>query len=60
MVDVVQGNEGVTNKELRVAATFCCLALRRYLDLHVENRDKPARIDNVLGQLLEVLERWET
>ena len=60
LVNLIQGKEGVTTKELRIAATFLCLVLRRYLNLHVENRDKPARIESLLGQLLEVLEAWTT
>ena len=60
LVNLLQGSEGVTSKEVRIAATFLCLALRRYLELHVENRDKPARVGILLEQLLEALERWET
>ena len=60
LVNLLQGNDGVTTKEARIAATFLCLGLRRYLELNVENQNKPARIEYLLGQLLEVLERWET
>ena len=60
LVNLIQGKEGVTTKELRITATFLCLVLRRYLNLHVENREKPARIEYLLGQLLEVLEAWTT
>ena len=60
LVNLLQGSEGVTSKEVRIAATALCLALRRYLELHVENRDKPARVGILLEQLLEALERWET
>lgn len=60
LVNLIQGNDGVTTKDVRIAATFLCLALRRYLELHVENQDRPARIGFLLEQLLEVLERRET
>ena len=60
LVNLIQGIDGVTTKEVRIAATFLCLSLRRYLELHVENHDKPAGIGYLLEQLLEVLERWET
>ena len=60
LVNLIQGIDGVTTKEVRIAATFLCLSLRRYLELHVESHDKPARIEFLLEKLLEVLERWET
>ena len=60
LVNLIQGIDGVTTKEVRIAATFLCLSLRRYLELHVENHDKPARIEYLLEQLLDVLRRWET
>lgn len=60
LVNLIQGIDSVTTKEVRTAATFLCLSLRRYLELHVENHDKPAQIGYLLEQLLEALERWET
>ncbi len=60
LVNLIQGIDGVTTKEVRIAATFLCLSLRRYLELHVENHDKPARIEYLLEQLLDVLRQWET
>jgi len=60
LFNLLQGSEGVTSEEVRIAATFLCLALRRYLELHVENQDKHARLGILLEQLLEALQRWET
>ena len=59
LVNLIQGIDGVTTKEVRIAATFLCRSLMRYLELHVGNHDKPARIGYRLEQLLEVLEGWE-
>jgi len=59
LVNLIQGIDGVTTKEVRIAATFLCHSLRRYLELHVANQDKPGRIEYLLEQLLEVLEGWE-
>lgn len=60
LVNMIQGKEGVTTEDLRVTATFFCLELRRYLNLHVEKRYRPVRIEYLFEQLLEALEKWET
>ena len=60
LFDLIQGKEGVTTEALRITSTFLFLVLQRYLNLHVESREKPGRIEYLLGELLEEFEKWET